>query len=229
MFKRATKGRSSYHHGDLHRALIEVALRLIAEEGASGFTLREVARRAGVSHAAPYRHFADKMALLAAVAEEGFRALRQRMLEVGIRMPVEPPAHFRALGVEYVRFAVEHPAHFRVMFGPDIIDPTIYPTLHEVSHGTFTLLIEAIAAGQQAQAIRPGESWALALAAWAQVHGLATLLVDHCVAVTDPAQVVALAEQATDMLYEGLRSEGTRHKVKGTGVGEPLAEAKIAY
>jgi AcrR family transcriptional regulator len=155
MHKRTTTGsRSSYHHGDLRRALLDTALRLIAEEGSSSFTLREVARRAGVSHAAPYRHFANKTALLAAVAEEGFRTLRTRLLEAGTRLPAEPLARLQTLGVEYVRFAVEHPSHFRVMFGPDIIDPTASPPVHKVSPGTFSLRIEAIAVVCQGRIVR---------------------------------------------------------------------------
>jgi AcrR family transcriptional regulator len=196
--------RASYHHGDLRRALIDAALGLIADAGASSFTLRAVARRAGVSHAAPYRHFADKTALLAAVAEEGFRALGQRLLAMSKRLAAEPLASFQTIGVEYVRFAVEHPAHFRVMFGPDVMDPTAYPTLHAVSQGTLTYLVEAVTAGQRAHTVRPGEARTLALVAWAQVHGLATLLVDHCIPVSDPEQVTTLAEQAVRVLYEGL-------------------------
>ena len=79
--KTAAQSKPGYHHGDLRRALIEASLALISEEGFSALTLREVARRAGVTHAAPYRHFLDKEALLAAVAEEGFRAMAVQMRE----------------------------------------------------------------------------------------------------------------------------------------------------
>ena len=161
----ATGRRNTYHHGDLRRALIDAALRLIAAEGAGSFTLREVARRARVSHAAPYRHFPDKMALLAAVAEEGFRALRERLLAVGAGLSSEPLRHLQTLGVEYVRFAVEHPAHFQVMFGSGMIDPLAYPAVHEVSQGTFHLLVQAMVAGQRMHAVRSGAPPALALIA----------------------------------------------------------------
>lgn len=203
--------RSSYHHGDLRRALIKAALRLIAEEGASSFTLREVARRAGVSHTAPYRHFTDKLALLAAVAEEGFRTLRARMVALGAKALDDPLTYFQTLGVEYVRFAVEHPSYFRVMFGPDIADRVVYPALHEAAQGTFALLTKAIAAGQQARVVRSGDPHTLALIAWAQVHGLATLLVDRRVAVTGSEHMVELAAQSARLLYEGLRGEVKKH------------------
>jgi AcrR family transcriptional regulator len=196
--------RGKYHHGNLRRALIDAALWLIAEEGATSFTLREVARRAGVSHTAPYRHFADKIALLAAVAEEGFRAMREYMLEAYAHAPQEPLARFQALGIAYVRFALNHPSHFRVMFGPQITDPTAYPALHEVSQRTFALLVEAIVACQTVHKVRPGDPHALALVTWAEVHGLAMLLVDQRVPITGPGHVESLARQATRTLYEGL-------------------------
>src|SRR5262245_23788463 len=104
-----------YHHGDLRRALLDAALEILAEGGAAGLTLREVARRAGVTHAAPYRHFEDKAALLAAVAEEGFRAVYAEMLARSERVK-DPVERLYQIGAAYVLFAVTHPAHFRVMF-----------------------------------------------------------------------------------------------------------------
>src|SRR4051794_27635084 len=109
-----------YHHGDLQRALVDAAVALLAEGGAAAVTLREVARRAGVTHAAPYRHFADKAALLAAVAEEGFRALHDAVARAGAEAPDDPLARLAASGQAYLRFAMSHPAHYRVMFGPDV-------------------------------------------------------------------------------------------------------------
>ena len=126
--KTSSQPKPRYHHGDLRRALIDASLALIAEEGFSALTLREVARRAGVTHAAPYRHFADKEALLAAVAEEGFRAMASDMRE---RMDKEtsPTERLLACGVAYVLFAVRHPSHFRVMFGPHFTQPSEHEDL----------------------------------------------------------------------------------------------------
>src|SRR5262245_29811022 len=97
-----------YHHGDLRRALTDTALTMVTEEGAWNFTLREVARRAGVSHAAPYNHFADKAELLAEVAALGFRGLR-RELEGAARRARSPGQALLNIGTAYVRFGVEHP------------------------------------------------------------------------------------------------------------------------
>lgn len=204
--KTSSQPKPSYHHGDLRRALIEASLALISEEGFSALTLREVARRAGVTHAAPYRHFADKEALLAAVAEEGFRAMATQMRE---RMDKEssPSERLLACGVAYVLFAVRHPAHFRVMFGPHFNKPSEHEDMSKEGSHSFGLLIQSISQGQQAGELRPGEPLPLALMAWSQVHGLASLLVDH--QLDRPGEPTPNAEQIatfqTRLLFEGLR------------------------
>src|SRR5688572_15237261 len=145
-----------YHHGDLRRALLDAALEILEEGGSSALTLREVARRAGVSHAAPYRHFADKAALLSAVAEEGFRVVYEEMISRSA-MCVDPVEKLNQVGVAYVLFAVEHPAHFRVMFGPDVVDcPT--ESVKEVGAKTFQLLLSSIEACQEAGKFKEGPS-----------------------------------------------------------------------
>src|SRR5262247_3146192 len=112
----ARKPRRSYHHGNLRRALLDEALATIRAEGVDGLTLREIGARLGVSRTALYRHFADKRALLASVATEGFRALRQQLVRAWEEGGRGREA-FEAMGVVYVRFAVDNPAHYRVMFG----------------------------------------------------------------------------------------------------------------
>src|SRR5271163_5310425 len=111
--KTATPRRDSYHHGDLKRALTSAALSLVAEKGPKGFTLTEAARRAGVSAAAPYRHFADKAHLLATVAEQGFRELHTA-LTTAAEAAIDPTARLIGIGRAYVRWAVAHPDHYRV-------------------------------------------------------------------------------------------------------------------
>jgi AcrR family transcriptional regulator len=107
--------RHSYHHGNLREALLQGALRAIAELGPGAFTLREVARRAGVSHNAPYRHFRDKDALLAAVAAQGFRELTRAMRDAGKRQS-KALDRLKQSGLAYVAFAIRRPEHFTVMF-----------------------------------------------------------------------------------------------------------------
>jgi len=197
----------TYHHGDLPRALVDAALELIGERGPAGFTLREAARRVGVSHAAPYRHFPDRHALLQAVAEEGFTAMRDEMMEAigGID---DPAARFQALGITYIRFAVGHPSHFQVMFGPEGARAD-GSSLAAVKEETFRLLLAAIANCQATGVVREGPPEELAVAAWSAVHGLASLLVDG--ALRRPgrkASVEDLARLVTRTLMDGMRRPG---------------------
>lgn len=204
--KTSSKSKPRYHHGDLRHALIEASLALISEEGFSALTLREVARRAGVTHAAPYRHFADKEALLAAVAEEGFRTMTAQMRE---RMAQETGSLERlaACGIAYVLFSIQHPAHFRVMFGPHFTRRVDHESMANEGGNAFGLLMQSIIEGQKAGELREGEPMPLALMAWSLVHGLASLLVDgqlqHKGQEAPKAEDLAVFQ--TRLLFEGLR------------------------
>lgn len=165
-----------YHHGDLRRALLDAALELVKEHGPSGITLREAARRAGVTHAAPYRHFADKEALLAALAEEGFMRLRAEVQAAidgyhGI-------ARLEQIGVAYIRFARENPSQFRVMFGAEVGDKRRYPSLVEADQAVFDLVSQAIAAAQELGELPAGNPARMGLVSWSMLHGVASLVVD---------------------------------------------------
>jgi AcrR family transcriptional regulator len=175
----AARPAAPYHHGDLRRALIDTALAMVTEEGAWNFTLREVARRAGVSHAAPYNHFEDKSALLAEVATLGFQSLRQTLESAARRQPRSARQGLAGIGAAYVRFGVEHPAHFRLMFGAELADKARHPTLHEAGDAAFAVLTGVLERGQASGQVRRGAVRDQALAAWALVHGLTTLLIDQ--------------------------------------------------
>ena len=185
--------------------LVNTAAQLITEHGPRGFSLREVARRARVSEAAPYWHFASKEALLAAVAEQGFTSLAAAMGEARERSK-DSRRQLREIGVAYVRFALAHPSHLRVMFGPEIPDKTAHPTLHQAADRAFDLLLAAITEAQRAGYARPGNPWDLAVSAWAMVHGLSSLLIDgqlrERVRSTRDAEV--LAARVTKLLEVGL-------------------------
>lgn len=206
--KPAPEEKPRYHHGDLRQALIDAALQLISEEGFAALSLREVARRAGVTHAAPYRHFADKEALLVAVATEGFRMMTLAMRE---RMEREEQLMERlaASGIAYVLFAVAHPAHFRVMFGPHFTRRPEPPLSSNPDTDAFGLLVRTIEEGQQAGVLREEPRLELALAAWAMVHGLASLLVNGQVEPyrTQAGGVEALARSQLRLLFGGLGRE----------------------
>ena len=195
----------------LGEELVKAAATLVAERGPQGFSLREVARRARVSEAAPYWHFASKEALLAAVAEEGFIVLAALMAEVCERVK-DPHRQLQELGVAYVRFALEHPSHLRVMFGPEIRDKSAHPTLKAAGDRAFGLLVSAIADGQRAGRVQRGDAEELAIAAWALVHGLSALIIDGQLRKRVPNERAAqrLATKVTKLLQTGLaRRDGT--------------------
>jgi AcrR family transcriptional regulator len=165
--------RHSYHHGDLKQALTSAALSLVAEKGPKGFTLTEAARRAGVSAAAPYRHFADKAELLAAVAEQGFRELHADLVAAADRAS-DPKDRVIELGRTYVRWAVTHPDYYQVMFGTESLKAE-HPGLAVAAEQAFGDLLDAITTCQQAGAVRIDDPLEIAAPLWSLVHGLASL------------------------------------------------------
>lgn len=197
---------NSYHHGELKRALVDAAVALVAADGTpEAFTLRGAARLAGVSAAAPYRHFSDKQALLAAVAEDGFGLMCERMGGVEAAHGDDPVARFAALGVEYVRFAIDQPAHFRVMFSARLVDKSPYPTLRGLARRAFDYLLRAIGDSQAAGRVRIDDAEAVALTAWAAVHGLAVLCVDGQVdLIVGSGDSDSVLERVAEHLLHGL-------------------------
>jgi AcrR family transcriptional regulator len=183
---------------------------MVTEEGAWNFTLREVARRAGVSHAAPYNHFADKSALLAEVAALGFQALRRQMETAARRHQHSSRQALTGIAAAYIRFGVEHPAHYRLMFGPDLAERERHPTLEQAADAAFAVLTGALERGQAANEIRRGSVRDQALAAWSLVHGLTTLLIDRRLTFlgVSTAEAERHARLACAALIEGLEAAG---------------------
>jgi len=160
-----------YHHGDLHASLLHAARNILEKEGVEALSLREAARRAGVSHNAPYRHFPDRESLLAALAADGFAQLGQAQREAAAR------GGLRAMGEAYVCFALEHPQRFRLMFGGQV-PIAKHARLREVASRVFEGLSGALSARiPEAQGARDAS-----IAAWALVHGLAQLLLEDRIA-----------------------------------------------
>jgi AcrR family transcriptional regulator len=204
---RRKKPARRYHHGDLRHALLEASTAIVDREGTEALTLREVARRLGVSHAAPSHHFADKTALLAAVAASGFEALARAMDAALGRAGTDPLERLKATGVAYVRFAVEHPRRFRLMFGPELAECD-EPELTTGSASSFEVLVSAVTAALAARGISDSERIRLTtVSAWSLVHGLATLYLDHrlgALEITTPSEAVAMARAVTDLVARAL-------------------------
>ena len=201
----ARRKRTAAPPASLRDSLLEAAATLIEKKGVQGFSLREVARRAHVSEAAPYWHFADREALLAAVAERGFSEMAKGMMAIRESI-ARPRDRLHALGVAYVRFALDHPSYLRVMFGAEVPDKAAHPGLAEAGARTFDLLVQTIVECQAAGDVKRGDPVELAVAAWSTVHGLAALLVDGRLAehVHGAAEAERLAGRVADTLRTGL-------------------------
>ncbi|WP_437674557.1 TetR/AcrR family transcriptional regulator [Sorangium sp. So ce131] len=172
------RAKRPYHHGDLRRALLDATLGLIAEGDVAGVSLREAARRAGVTYGAPYHHFQDKAELLAAVAEEGFRKLLD-VVTAAAAGDLSPEARVAAWGAAHMRFATAQAAHYRVMFLTEIGDRERFRSLHDVAGELLAALAALIGAARpEALSQRRLE---LAVMAWSAWHGLASLHNEHVI------------------------------------------------
>lgn len=188
--------RDAYHHGDLRRALMAEALRVIEDEGPAALSLRDLARRLGVSHAAPAHHFGDKAGLLTAIATEGFDLLAD---ELGAAYTTRDD--FLEVGVAYVRFAMRHRGHFEVMYRPELYrrdDPALVRA-RERSGATLYAGVRDLPPDDAR------EARAAAVAAWSLVHGLATLLLNGNLPDEWTDDPEALARAAARNLFAGAR------------------------
>lgn len=199
----ARKRPDQYHHGDLRHALIQAALRTIQKHGVEGVTLRGVGDDLGVSRTALYRHFADKSALLAAVATEGFRTFRLALVEAW-ESGGRGRAGFEAMGLAYVRFAVTNASYYRVMFGRFLDRQSSAPDLAAEGAAAFQVLVDAVIEQQRDGLLRPDDPLQLARVIWANVHGIAMLAIDGLLP-PGQAEIDALARLAIARLGTGIR------------------------
>jgi len=179
------KPKGQYHHGNLRAALVDGALVVLENHGVEALSLREAARRAGVSQTAPYRHFKDKQALLAAVAGDGFQMLLEDIKSAAVPYEDDPAEAITAMGAAYIRFATEQPARFRLMFGRDILDRHKYEALDNVTEELSNTIGRML------------PNPALGLGLWSAMHGLAWLLIENVAdmgggkgAITSRAEIV---------------------------------------
>lgn len=170
--------KKTYHHGDLKNALIKAGVEILAKDGVSGLSLRKVAMRAGVSHAAPYSHFADKQALIAAISTEGFRQLHERVSGVAEEYKSQPEKQLVEAAWAYVQFALDDPDRFKVMFSGVLEKEKEYPDFVAESQRNFQLVKMIVEANQASGVLRSGASDLVALSAWGIVHGFIMLLLE---------------------------------------------------
>ena len=170
--------KKAYHHGDLKNALIKAGVEILSKDGVSGLSLRKVAMKAGVSHAAPYSHFVDKQALIAAISTEGFRQLYERVSSVVEKYHAKPEKQLVETAWEYVQFAMDDPGRFKVMFSGVLEKEKEYPEFVTESQRNFQLVKRIVEANQAEGILRSGPSDLVALSAWGIIHGFIMLLLE---------------------------------------------------
>jgi len=196
--------RKAYHHGELRESLLESAEALLEQDGPAGLSLRKVGRQLGVTPGAPYRHFEDKDALLAALATEGFRKLRAAMLATQ-EGAADGQERLRRAGVGYLQFASAHPELFRLMFG--WMPARDVPELCDAGDAAFAAL-EGILKGCDEEGLLSRSVNEAGLLVWSAVHGAAFLTIDDRLKLSEPAPD---AECVLNLLHDGLWSGIGRH------------------
>jgi len=188
---------------NLRRTILDASLDLIAAEGLEGFSMREVARRAGVSHQAPYHHFPDREAIMAAIVAEGFQRLRDDSI-AAIEGESDPYARMQAMGRAYIRFALHNPAHFKLMFRSEHVREDRHDDARAGAQSAYDVLLQlagrvAAKSGQRTELV--------VLTAWSMVHGLATLMLEGKLdkVLDDSAERLAAADAAIDLYANLLR------------------------
>ncbi len=196
--------KDNYHHGDLRQTIIEEALVWIDQENMVSLSLRGIARRVGVSHNAPYRHFPDKESLLVAIAETGFKQLHQTLQQESINNLDNVQKRLENIGIAYVKYAIDHQAYYRVMSSDYPRNSNQYPQLAQASNNAFNVLLDVIKAGQAAKVFNAQDAQQLARVCWSLVHGVAMLAIDNQFMNYDRTSVVELAQIATKTVSKGI-------------------------
>jgi AcrR family transcriptional regulator len=176
--------KKKYHHGDLKNALIAAGMDILAKEGVHALSLRAVAQRAGVSHAAPYAHYADKQALIAAISTAGYQRLYESLRAVGERYAGDPLRQLVEGAWAYVQFALHDPAHFKLTFSGVLEREQAYPAFVEISRQSFGLVLQIVERCQSAGILRAGAPDLLAVSVWGLVHGFVSLLLEQQISHT---------------------------------------------
>lgn len=201
------KDKMTYHHGDLKRVLLEVAIFLLQKEGYQSLSLRKIARLAGVSQSAPYRHYDDLEALYADIASEGFKLLTAKLKKVKSRYAKYPLLQFRESGIAYVEFAIKNPDLFQIMYGNQILSHSKYEYLIQSEEEAFQILKNILLECREQGLIKTNEIEQASMSAWTMVHGLAVLLAGKQVMFRniDLKNAKSITKEMIQFLYTGLK------------------------
>lgn len=170
------KSRKGYHHGNLREAILNESILWIKKKGIESLSLREIAKKLGVTHSAPNKHFTKKETLLAALIETGFIQFRLALLEGKKDIDIHPKEAFIRMGVSYLRFANENPELYRLMFSNNIDDMSLYPACEKAGLDSFDVLLSAVIALQSRSILKKCDPKEMAFLIWSFTHGYVMLL-----------------------------------------------------
>jgi AcrR family transcriptional regulator len=176
--KKSIPKSDTYHHGDLRTTLLETAIKMLATRSPSELSLRELAREAGVSGAAPYRHFKDKNELLAAISQQGFEMKFSYMIKAMKEAKGDPEKMFFGCGLAYFKMGKDHPQHFKLMMSSEVIPCETYPELMKIASTTFVLVREMVSRCQEKGLIGKGDPYLKAMNCWSVLNGFTSLYAD---------------------------------------------------
>jgi|HigsolmetaAR201D_1030396.scaffolds.fasta_scaffold14961_2 AcrR family transcriptional regulator len=176
--------KSSYHHGNLKVALIDAGIAILNEQGLPALSLRNVAQRIGVSHTAPYAHYNDKHALIAAIAAAGYQEFTQTLQAIELQHADKPLAQLCSSAWAYYQFSQRSPAHFRLTFSGTVEQQHDYPDFIAAAHECFNQVLSIVGNAQRAQLLKPGPIELLTISVWGMVHGVVLLLLENLISHT---------------------------------------------
>ena len=168
----------TYHHGDLKNALVRAGVEILSKEGVEGLSLRKVAKRAGVSHNAPYSHFTDKQSLIAAISTEGFKQLYEVLDTAISSYPDDPRRQLEEGAWSYVQFAMNNRDTFKIMFSGILEKEKDYPAFVEISYKAFSRVVDIVRACQHRGVLQTAPPEMMAVCVWGQVHGITSLMLE---------------------------------------------------
>jgi AcrR family transcriptional regulator len=168
--------KSSYHHGDLKNSLVQAGIEILSKDGMNALSLRRAARKVGVSHAAPYAHFADKQALIAAIATDGHKKIHEKIAEILEQHPDDPLRQLVEAAWAYAEFGFEEPDHFMITFSGALEKERDYPALVEMTQKNLVMVQQIVARCQAAGILNPGELDLVTIGVWGLVHGFVSLV-----------------------------------------------------